>query len=112
MKIIKLAIALILISSCAYCADIDVVEVQPDIAKAREGDLHIYFAGDKNVEVVIRKGYVDSGDFVSVKETSLLWMDREDNPLTLENETSTEATDFINGALNKVFIRTAVLKKL
>ena len=76
-----------------YGAEIEIEgEIRPIVNKAKIDTVLIH-PFSKTATIVIRKGYIDNGEFVSSgEERKFIFMDREDNPDTPESEFSDEFT--------------------
>lgn len=96
---------------CANAADIAIEESRPAVTNAREGDIIIHTATEQAI-VVMRKGYMVGEEFIPVSEDTYIFMNREDNLETEEDESSTEYTQFMNAVVDKAKLRTAILLKM
>jgi len=89
-------------------------EALPVVNKAALDTVIIrYFT--KQAQVIVRKGFMQDGQFVSVggKDIAVTFVDVEDNPDTPEDETSTAFTDFINSIkIDKKVLKTIMEDKL
>ncbi len=93
----------------ALAEDIDYTEIRPDIIKIKVDTIKILNFSET---AVITLRYVNA-DGNSIKEERVIFMNREDNLETPEDETSTEYTDLMQGlGVNKTFLKQALQFKL
>ena len=114
MKKFLLTILLILLSVTCHAQEFDVpVEVRPSINKFKISDIIIHPI-TKQAKIYLLKGYVENGSFFSVdKRIVVIFRNVEDDPLTAEDETSTEYTDFIQAIkVNNVELKKQIKNKL
>ena len=84
-------------------------EPRPSITKIKVDTVRI-LPLTKTAEITLR---YTTDDDKPIKEEKLIFMDREDNPETPEDETSTEYTQLITGLdINKTFLKNAIKIKL
>ena len=89
-------------------------ELLPEINVAALDTVIIrYFT--KQAQVIVRKGFMQNGEFVMVggKDVAVTFVDVENDPNTPENETSTAFTDFVNAIkIDKKVLKTIMTDKL
>ena len=102
-KLIILTVAMLLMTTGGFAKDGDIpkVEVKPDVANYVLDTMRILFI-TSTAEVTYRK--VDSSGDPIGEEVRVIFMDVADDPDTVEDETSTDFTDFLSdiGIKNKV----------
>lgn len=98
-----------LIGMC-FASDITVDEPQPAITVWKLDTVR-FLIFTKTCEVYYRKGYMDGENFIGTnKGHGILFMNREDNPNTPEDETLTEFTDLINLINSEDNIKASITK--
>ena len=114
MKRALLTLGLILLLTTAgFCAEGEIVqvEVKPDVATWQLDTVKLLAFTETGI-VTYRK--VDAAGVGVGEERAILFMNAEDDPETVEDETSTDFTDFINYITTRIrandSLKTAITK--
>ncbi len=100
MKKFILIMAIVLITTLGHTQQYDVTdETRATVNKHRIADILIHNI-TKQAIVTIQKGYLDSGDFISVSEVTVIFQNQVDDLSTTIDESTTEFTDFISSAFD------------
>ena len=113
-KIIYVLMILLIMIPLSFAGDEFEIpdEPLPVVNRAEIDQILIRFSS-KQVTIRILKGFVEDGNFIPSRDKILLFADIKDDPISPEDETSTDFTDFMAAAkIDKVALKNFIKQRL